>query len=202
MVNNQITKEEIKKLMEIPGKASKQTLIVDLEYVKYKKGKEGVELLKKKIEEWGNPIDYEKVKLTEWYPIGLRALSLLALKETFGWGDKEIIDLGFSSHKVSFLYKAILKYAVSIKKVCEIFPKAIKKFFTIGTAECFEINEKEKYLILHLKDFKVHPVMCTLWKGCFLGSFSFVIKGKNITIEETKCMFKGNPYHEYVIRWE
>ena len=38
MANNQITKEEIKKLMEIPGKVRGVVFLTDLEYVKEKKG--------------------------------------------------------------------------------------------------------------------------------------------------------------------
>lgn len=200
MANNQITKEEIKKLMEIPGKVRGQVFLTDLGYVKEKKGEKGVELLKKKMKEWSIPIDYDKAKPMEWYPVGFRAISLLAIKEVFGWGDKEIFDLGNNAPKYSFIVKLLMKYFLSFKKSLKESPKYWEKHYTVGKLEAY--GPYEKYAIVRLKDFKIHPILCTLYEGYFLRIAQYVLKSKKITCEETKCMFKGDPYHEFVIRWE
>jgi len=197
-----ITKAEIKKLMEIPGKVRGVVFATDLEYVKEKKGERGVGLLKKKIEEWGNPIDYKKVKVTEWYPVGLRAISLLAIKEAFGWGDKEIKDLGNCAPKYSFIVRMLMKSFLSLKRSFEETPKYWTKHYTVGKLEDYEFNDKEKYLVLRLHDFKIHPILCIYYLGYYLRISQYVFESEKITIEETKCMFRGDAYHEFVIRWE
>lgn len=195
-------KEELEKLLKIPGKTRGQVLITDFEYVKEKEGEKGVELLKKKIKEWGDLIDYEKVKATEWYPVGLRAISLLAIKETFGWGDEEIKDLGNSAPKYSFIVKMLLKYFLSLKRSVEETPTYWAKHYTVGRLEPVILDEEKKYLVLRLHDFKIHPILCTYYLGYFLRFGQYVIKSDKITIEETKCMFKGDPFHEFVVKWE
>ena len=196
-----VNTEEIKKLIKIPGKVRGQVFITDLGYVREKKGEEGVRLLKKKIREWGVLIDYEKAKPLEWYSVGLRAISLLALKEVFGWGDKEIFDLGNCAPKFSFIVKMLMKYLLSPKKTFQESPRYWKKHYNIGKLEAHEFNDKEKYFVLHLKDFKIHPILCTYLSGYYLRIAQYGIKSEKITIEETKCMHKDDPYHEFIIRW-
>lgn len=197
-----ITKEEIKKLMEIPGKVRGQVFLTDLGYVREKKGARGVKLLKEKMKEWGKPIDYEETKIIEWYPVGLRAISLLAIKETFGWGDKEIEEVGRAAPKFSFIVKMLMKTFLSVRRSFIESSNYWKKHYSVGELVPVEINEEKKYLFLHLKNFKIHPIICTFLTGYFYTIGTFIIKSKKITCEETKCIFKGDPYHEYLIRWE
>lgn len=195
------TKEEIQRLTNIPGKVRGQVFVTDLAYVKEKKGEEGASLLKKKIDEWGIPIDYEKVKIAEWYPVGLRVVSLLAIKEAFDWGDEEIKDLGNCAPKYSFIVKILMKYFLSIERTFRESPKYWTKHYNVGELENYEIDEKEKYIILRLKNFKIHPILCVYYLGYYLRIAQYVVENEKITIEETKCMFKGDDCHEYFIRW-
>ena len=203
MANEQITKEEIRKIMEIPGKVRGVVLQTDAEYVRRKKGEEGVQALKKKTKEWGFPIEYEKILATEWYPLGLRVISLLAVKEVFSWGDKEIFDMGNSAPKYSFIVKMLMKTFLTLKKTFEECPKYWIKHYMVGVLENYKYNDKGKYLILRLKDFKIHPILCLYLSGYFLRIGQYGIKGgKKITVQETKCIHKGDAYHEFVIKWE
>jgi len=193
---------EITKLINVPGKVRGQVFITDIEYLKNKVGEKGITLLKKKIKEWGDLFDYEKIETMEWYPVGLRVLSLLAIKETFNWGDKEIFDMGNSAPKYSFIVKLLMKYFLSTQKTFKESPKYWEKHYNVGELESIELNEKEKYGILRLKNFKIHPILCTYYRGYFLRFAQYVIKSDKITIKETKCMFNGSPYHEFLIKWE
>jgi len=201
MVNNQITQQEIKKLMEIEGKVIGAVFKTDAEYVREKKGPEGVKALEKATKELGYPIEYDKIKNTEWYPIGLRVISLLAAKKAFNWGDKEIKEMGEFAPRYSFVVKMLLKYFVSIKKVFETCSNYWPKHYSIGSLEAFEINEKEKYAITRLRDIKVHPILCAYITGYWSGITKFVVKSEKVNTEETKCVFKGDPYHEFITRW-
>lgn len=201
MPKSQIEKE-IKKLMKIPGKARGIVFITDLEYVKMKRGEEGVKILKEKMKEWGNPIEYEKIEALNWYPIGLRVISLLAIKEALKFGDEEIREMGNVAPKLSLLVKTLIRYFISLKRTWEESSKYWEKHYTVGTLEPAEFNEEKKYLTVRLKDFKIHPILCKYYEGYFLRISQYAIKSEKITIEETKCMFKGDPYHEFLIKWE
>lgn len=198
-----IAKEEIKKLMEIPGKARGQVFLTDFKYIKEVKGEEGIEALKKKIKEWGDIIDYEKIKTMEWYPVGLRALSLLAIKEAFGWGDKEIEEMGKTIPKISFIVKMLMKTFLSIRRSFIEAANYWKKHYLIGELVPAELDEKKKYLFLRLKNFKIHPILCVYLRGYFYTIANLILKSEKITIEETRCAFKeGDPYHEFLIKWQ
>jgi len=199
-----ITKEEIKKLLEIPGSVRGQVFLTDIGYIKIKKREEGVKLFQNKIKEWNCPIDFPKVKALDWYPAGLRAISLLAAKEVFNWGDKEISNMGYSAPTYSFIVQLLLKYFASLERSFKETPKYWQKHWNVGKLEPYKINKEKKYVIIRLHDFKIHPIICTyLFKnGYFIRIAQYTAKGKNFSSKETKCMFRGDSYHECLISWE
>lgn len=197
----EITKEEIKKVMEVEGKVIGAVFKTDAEYVREKKGPEGLKTLKKATEELGYPINYDQIKNTEWYPVGLRAVSLLAAKKAFNLGDKEIYDMGKCAPNYSFIVRMLMKSFISPKKIFESSPGYWSKHLTTGSLEAVKIDEKEKYAITRVKDFKVHPILCTYFTGYWSGIVKFGVKSEKLNTVETKCMFKGDPYHEFITRW-
>lgn len=197
-----MTKEEIKKIMETPGKARGVVFQTDAEYVRGKKGEKGLKLLKDETKKLGYPIDYKKISVTEWYPLGLRVVSLLAAQKVFGWREEEIKKMGEAAPKHSFIVKILAKAFLSLKKSIRESPKYWRKHYTVGELSIPELNEKEKYLILRIEEFKAHPILCTYLTGYFITMIKFVLKSRKINSTEIKCVFKGDPYHEYLIRWE
>lgn len=197
----EITKEEIKKIMETPGKGKGVTLRCIADYVQEKKGGKGVKLLEKEMGNLGYPLEFAKIRNLEWYPVGLRVVAFLVAKKVFGWGNKEIKDLGRMAVKFSFMVKLIMNYFVSPRKVFYLAPSHWEKHYTIGSIETAEWDEKEKTGILRQKDFKLHPAFCVFLSGYF-EQMGRLAGAKNATCIETKCIHKGDSYHEFVIRWE
>lgn len=197
-----MTKKEIEKTMRLSGKVRGVAFQADAAYVREKKGEEGLKLLEQKTKEWGHPINYSKVSAVRWYPISLRVLSLLTMKETFGWGDEEIKDLGDFSPRHSFLLKVIGRHFLSLRRSFNESAKFWRIHYSVGAIEPYEFNEKERYAILHLKDFKIHPALCAFYCGYMRRLCQFSLRTGKATVEETKCMFSGDPYHEFVIRWK
>jgi len=193
--------EETSKLSKIPGEVRGQVFLTDLEYVREKKGENGVSALKQKIKEWEGLIKYEKIKTTEWYPIGLRAISLLAIKEVFSWNEDEITKMGNSAPKYSFIVKMLMKYFLSPERTFDESPKYWEKHYSIGKLEPYKYSLADKMYILRLHDFKIHPLICAYLKGYFVKIGQFTQKAK-LSSEETKCVFKGDPYCEYILKWE
>ena len=71
--------KDIKRLLELSGTCRGATLKADRDFVLQYYGKEALEQVVQKLQEWGVPLDYEKIKELGFYPLGWRALSLLAI---------------------------------------------------------------------------------------------------------------------------
>jgi len=205
MVNNQVTKEEIKKLMEAPGKIKGTSFKGDLDYILWKKGEEGLKEVEKETERFGYPIKYERIDESEWYPVGLRMVSLGAILTTFGWGKKELIEIAESATKISFIVRFFMRYFVSPEKVFRMAASRMwERYYNIGSLETldFKRTQRDGRASLRVKNFKLHPFYCFFISHFFIGVFKLAEpKFKEITVEETKCMFRGDPYHEYLIKW-
>jgi len=201
--NNVLLSEEIvKKLMEIKGQARGVHFKNDADFVLKEKGKEGLKEVEKTLKRIGCPIDYEKINQFDFYPAGLRAISLLAIKETFNWQDEKIKDLCSYAMHVSWIIKLFMGYFFSIEKVCKETPKIWSKYFSAGEVEVEEINEEKKFVILKIKNFDLHPIYCCCFEGVLLGTVKMVVKSKNITCEEVECSFRNGKEHKYLVKWE
>jgi hypothetical protein len=201
MANNQISKQKIEELMKKPGKFIGGTLQMTSRYIKTTKGEEGLKRLEAEMKNLGHPINFNKVKTLDWYPIGLRALTLIALKRAFNWGNKELVEFGKSMLVFNPLIKLAARYLISTEKLFKTVSTHWSKNHTQGWLEPYKFDKKEKYAIVRLHDFKIHPNFCFLFLGYFKSMAQFSGR-RNVTIKETKCMFKGDPYHEYLIRWK
>jgi len=200
----EITKEEIKKLMEIKSQARGVVFKTDTEYVLAEKGEEGLREVEKELERMGCPIKYREIKTMEFYPAGLRVLSLLAIKKTFNFDDKKIENMGLIATKKSIIIKLFIRFFLSLQRVFfKEAPRIWQKHWTKGELIPVELDEEKKYAILRLKNFSLHPLYCSVYlQGYFAGILQMLIKSPEMTCQETKCSFKGDEYHEYLIKWE
>jgi hypothetical protein len=154
------------------------------------------------MEKLGYPIKLEEVGSLEWYPEFLTVLIILVAKEIFHWGDEEIFEWGYQTPKFSFIVRLLAKSFINLKMAYQKSPIYWKKHYDFGELETPEFNEREKYLIIRIKGYKFHPIVCTFYKGYFIKIAEFTSKGKKFKAEETKCMFRGDPYHEFKISWQ
>jgi len=201
MIKDITSKKEMDRLMSIKGEVRGVAFTATAKYIFEKKGKEGIKRMEEEMKNLGYPFDFNKIKPFEWVPIGLRALNFIALKRAFDWGDKELITMGEESPQLSLVLKVIMRYVISMRRLFEQTPKYWYKNYTIGKVEAYKFNAKKKYCILRIHDFKVHPAFCAFYLGYFKTMAEFGGK-KNISVKETKCMYKGDSFHEFVIKWE
>jgi hypothetical protein len=201
-MNQELTKEIVKKLMEIKGEAKGTTFKTDAEHILKEKGEEGLKRLEAELESLGCPIKYQEIKAMAFYPVGLRAISLLAIKKIFNYDDKKIEEMGFLATKRSLIVKLFVRYFLSVQRVfSKEAPLLWEQHYTIGELIPVELNEEKKYAILRLKDFDVHPILCCYLGGYFCGIVQMIIKSPQINFEERKCTFRGDEYHEYLLKW-
>jgi hypothetical protein len=190
-----------KEMMKATTKVLGAVLQTHMQYILYKEGPEGLKKVEEKMAELGYPILFKEIKNFEYYPIGIVSLPVVIAKTIFHWSDKEIFEMGNHAPKYSAVAKLMLKYFVGLKRIVKQAPQYWKKHNTEGELTC-DLDENKKRVVVKLKFDPLHPLFCVFFQGYFLRIFQFVVPNSNITIKETKCMFKGDPYHEYVVRWE
>lgn len=200
--------KDIKEAMKNPCKIKGSAFKGELEYILAKKGKEGLKAVEEKTKELGYPIKYKEIEETQWYPIGLKMVSFYAFLTTFNWGEKELIEIAESSVKVSYIVRLFMRYFGSIEKIFKIAaPKLWERYFSVGSLETSYFHNVERrggsgQGILQLKNFKLHPFYCFYLGRFFIGVAKLTDpRLKEIDIEETKCMLRGDNYHEYLLKW-
>jgi len=194
--------EELQKLKNLKGEIKGAVFQTDATHVSKTMGKEAVAKLQQASKELGWEIDYPNIKFMTWYPIGMKIISLLAAQKAFGWGEKELFEMNASAPKYTSFVSRILKYFVSLKGLFRQMPKYWKMHFSVGRLEPEEYDPKQNLAVVKLKDFDIHPLFCLVIRSYILSIIRFAIKSKKIIIEETKCVHKGDPYHEFSIKWE
>ncbi len=190
-------------ILKIKGQVRGVVFQTDAKYVLGKKGEAGLKKLESAIKQINPSISYgQEIQATGWYPLGWRVLSLLVIQDVFNWGTKEVLEMGSAAPKYSFIVKSLLRYFVSLEKTFTESAKYWQEHYSIGALEASDIDVEGKRLVLWLKDFKVHPILCDYFRGYFKTIALLTVRTKKMTIKETKCVFKGGPYHEFVIEWE
>jgi len=175
----------------------------DAMYVLRREGEEGLKKLEKKAKELNIGIDYRTAKTMELYPVGLAAISLLLIKETFGWQDEDIVAIGKNAPKVSFVAKIFFKLFLSLDKLTEQVPRFWREHFTVGELQLTSFDEEKKIIVLRLTGLSLHPIFCIYFAGYVETVMAFTRKAKNIKVREVKCPFKESvKFHEYQITWQ
>jgi len=194
-------KQLAENLMQIKGNVKGTIFHAHEAFIRSKKGEKGVKRIEGEMAELGYPIKFKDIKPFGWYPDALSCLVVVVAKEIFNWQEYEVFEMGKAAPKISIIVRLLLKHFISIKKVFEECPKFWQRHVDFGSLENTEFNEKGKYAILRVKWHGFHPLICLWLAGYIYGIGSFVLKQK-IDVKEIKCLFRGNPYHEYKIRWE
>lgn len=192
----EINKSELEELMKIGGEVRGAVFQTDARYVLEKEGEAGLKKLESAVKSLGYNINYRSGKATDWHQVGLRIISLLLIKDTFGWSDAEIREMGKTAPKFSFLVKFIFKLFAPLKKLVKEIPNDWKEHYTIGRMEVVKFDEENKELIIHVKDFKAHPIFCKYLEGYIERVLLFV--EQEVVTKTTRC----DPYYEYISTWK
>lgn len=200
-MNSEI-KKEIDEIMTKKGNVKGEVLRDHFLYIKYKEGEEGVKKLEKLLEEYGYPLKFLEINQLEWYKDAYCGLILFLVKEFFNWEDKSFIEMGEGVTKYSFIVtKILLRYFISIDYLLNKAPKLWKKHLDFGELKVEEFNRNEKYAILKIKDYDIHPLTCLYQAGYYKGLFKYVVSEKNVVVKEEKCIYRGDHFHLYKISW-
>ena len=193
--------ETVAKLKKIKGKVRGSCSESMVNYLRAIGKEKYFPKIQEKLREYGSEERMEQIDSLKWYPIAFEVVLIFSIKEVLNWEEKEIKELGKNVPKMSMVVKLLMKYFLSAKRSYRETPTYWKKHFNFGEILTPEFNEKEKYFILRIKDFNLHPLYCKFLEGYFETMATFVIRAKNFESKEIRCSFKGHPYHEFKISW-
>lgn len=202
-MEEQITslKQIAENLMQIKGNIRGEVFRTHEIYIRLKEGEKGVIEVEEKMAELGCPLKFKEIRALDWYQEALSVLAILVAKELFGWNEQDIYEMGNQAPKYSLIIRLVMKYFFSIRKAVEESPGYWVKHYDFGELEVAEFNEGKRQVILRIKGYKFHPLICSYHRGYFTRITQLASGSNNVTTEEVRCMFKGDPYHEYQIRY-
>ena len=195
-----ISKEELNELKKIEGKARGVSIKDYGDYLLLKKGAEGLKALEEATIKLGYPIDYRKLKRMDYYPLWFEGLTLLLIKRLFDFNDEEIQKMGRSQAKVSILIRIYMKYFSSLRKTAAMVPKIWRSFYEVGEIKIIDLDEEKKSVIIRIENFKLIPLFCIYISGYFSEILQLIV-GVKTTCEETRCVHRGDPCHEFLLKW-
>jgi hypothetical protein len=200
MVEETFTKEVAKKLMALEGEARGVTLKADGEFVLKENGEEALKRVEDKLAEVGYPIEYRKIEPMTFYPIGTRAISLVAMREVLNLKDEDFRRVGEFESKFSLIVRLFMKYFFSIESMIEKGQSLWRKYYSVGdlTIHSYDLEKKQGYI--KIENFNLHSIQCRILEGFFASMIKMIVKSE-VSAKEIKCPFRGDAYHEYFIKW-
>jgi len=199
-----ISKEEIKKIMEVKGEVIGTSLKEDVQFILEKggeKGKADLMRLEEEMAKLGYPISFDKIKSFQWYSLNTNMLYLAVAKEIFGWSDDVFRENGRFSARVSLIARIMMKYFISLKRCFGEAGNFWQKYYTVGELRTEELDEKNRSTFLVLKNFQGHPAFCRILEGYFWQVVSYVAPKEKLRVEEIECIFKGGKVHKFKVTW-
>ncbi|MFQ6084546.1 MAG: hypothetical protein ACE5WD_14500 [Candidatus Aminicenantia bacterium] len=195
-----MSKKEFNELMKIKGEAWGMGMKQFVGYIVAEHGEEGLKKLEDTMAELGYPVKYREIGMADYYPLKLLAVSLPVIKRLFNYDDKKLQEFGKSQIKFPLIIRLIVRYFLSVERFSKEFPRLWRKGFTVGDIEIAELDKEKKYMIVRLKNFRIHPTHCPIFKGN-LSMIVQIMVGSETTCEETKCLHRGDEYHEFLVKW-
>jgi len=186
--------------MNIKGKTRGMAIKDDFEYVLIKKGQEGVERIEEELKRLGYPFKYQNIKAMKLYPSGLEPLIMLVCQKMLQYTEEDFKELGRISARMPLVIRVFVKYLGSLEMIVNGASSIWQRYYSQGDFEVTEVNEEKCFVVVRIKDFALHPLYCKGLEGYFEAMVKLVVK-KDTRCEETKCVHRGDKYHEFLIRW-
>ena len=193
-------KKEIDRLVKIKGELRGIAIKDDFNYILYREGKEGINRLEKEMARIGYPLKYKDIKSMKFYPVGLETVIMLVNKKIFNYQDEDFKKLGEWTTRLPLIIRLFMKFFGSVELAAKGASRMWRTYFTVGDLKVVKLDIKKRYTILRLTNWNFNPIHCLSCQGFFMGVVKLIHK-ENVTCEETKCVHRGDEYHEFLIKW-
>lgn len=196
-----ITKKKAEELMSIKGEVRGIALKSHASFIIKEKGEEALKELQQEMKRLGCSLDHKKIESMKFYPVGIEALELFLIKEIFEFEDEKFEEIGAFGAKSSLIVRLFTKYLFSVKALAKHGSKIWSRYYTEGELEVREMDPEKGRAVIQLRGFQVHRYHCLHVKGFLTSVLRMALGGKPLETEETKCMGRGDEYHEFVVTW-
>lgn len=195
--------KEVEKLKKLPGQERGTDIKFLVKYIKLKEGEEGFGKVKKELAKLDYRLpDIGKIDDMEWIPSSIPTILMVASAKVFNWREKDLVELGKSALSHQFLLRRLfMKYFLSPEKTFQKAALIWPKQYSQGRVKIVDYDKEKRKIVVRIINFKKHPVTCLALQGIFTKMIEMVTGSKKISAKETKCVFRGDPYHEYVFQW-
>lgn len=195
-----ISKKEFDELMSMEGKIIGAGIKPSAQFILKEEGEESLKKIEETITNLGYPLKFKEIKTISFYPLGLLAVFLIVVKRIFKYDDKRFEEMGKFAVKVPMVLRFLVRHFLSVDMWAKKGSSYWKRFFTAGSHEIPEWDEKKGYLINKIRGVRFPQSFCQITKGAHAGIMQMVV-GKKVTCEETKCVHRGDEYCEFVLKW-
>jgi len=196
-----ISPEEIKSLLEKDGKVKGVVLQNHREFILKEKGVEGLKKLNEAMDALPGLEKWKELNTWEFGPVGLEVIELLVIKKVFDFDDEKIKAIGAFGSRLSFLARFFVQYIGSLEFLVKKAAEMWKKYYTAGELIVKELKLEKNYVILEIRNFDLHPIHCLHLDGYFANMIKMASGSQEVKCQETKCVHRGDDHHEFVISW-
>jgi len=203
MVKVQLTKKEADRIMKMEDRTKGVVLKTLEEYILNKKGKEGLGMVEKRLKELGYPLKFKEISSYKLYQGPIDVLLTLVILDAFQWDESEAFNMGYDSLVVhSLSAKLLMSRFISIETAIKNAPKFWHYFSNLGEIKFPQYNIDKGSAIMYLEGYKkFHPAEYSYIRGVLTKIIEIMSKSKNVKVEQTKSLFKGDSYDEFKITW-
>ncbi len=173
---------------------SGDNLIHALDFIKRKKGEEGLNWVVCDIGSDINDIFPEKM-----YPFERYTEILEIIKGNFDDSDAKIISrIGFDRAKNLSFFEFHKKKTDPIT-IFSLIQKHWDRFNAFGRIAI--TNKDDSSATIYICDYEPHPLYCERMEGFLNGIIDAICYRKNGYVKETKCLAKGDEYCKFEASW-
>ncbi len=197
----QVTDEEINKILGAEGEVRGVVFKTDRRFIVDNAGEEGIKKVEDELVKMNCPFNYEEESDNmSFYPLGMRAMSLLAISNALNLDKDGIVKMGSNAPKFSLMIKFFMRYFLSAEKIMEKAGEIWEKHYTVGKLEPTEMNMEERFMKAKLTEIELHPIVCDYLTGYFSSIIRMGI-GEEYSGEESTYVKKGEKDYEFMIKW-
>ncbi len=195
------TEEELVELRKIEGEITGDCIMLDFDFILEQKGEKELKKIEDAMAEAGYTVNHKNIKRTALYPVGALVALDIAVSKIFNYKEKDFEKMGRTEAKISsMLIRAFMRYFVSIDMAARNAQRMWEAHYKFGNLKITEYDKKKRYAIVRIENFRTHPFLCYVFKG-YIAAILEMIIGKDPVCRETKCIHRGDEYHEFILSW-
>ncbi len=197
---NKDIKKEVDEIMKKEGNLKGSAFLSVFYFIRQKEGEEGLKKVEEKFVEIGYPFKEKDISVYKYYLNGYLTTLFIIGMELFNWNNDDIYEIGSRAPRLSFINKMLVSHFSSIEVLSQRGSEHWNKYSDVGKLSVPKFSAKERFMVVRIEDFEFHPLLCFFVKGYIKGLVDFTAKG--VEVSEQKCIYRGDKFHEYLVRWD